>query len=233
MPTSLRLWVLLCTLSLAQCDAGSWPPGECSLDSPHCPEDLVCEPVENSVPECFVPVQVVGQVSHQGSGVGGTRVVAWDSEKNRLISHQVAISSNDGTFRLTIPSTRRSGQTPILPAFSLRVDGQGFESYRGNILPLSLVNSQGIWSYTAPNAELRSLAGEFGSIKGTLSQTGYAGSWVQAGDQSGFVSTDNSFAISNVPPGEYTVQVHHPNGTNVLQASVVVASGTEAFVTIH
>jgi hypothetical protein len=137
-PTRLAPLVLL---AAAACGSSHHDSGCNTADPNACSAGAVCEPVAGSVPACFAPLVVKGQVTDLSTtlAVSGARVVALDA--NRAPASNVATTDGSGNFTLTVPATRDASGKPVSASVTLRADAQNYQSFPGGIrtsLPIDL-----------------------------------------------------------------------------------------------
>jgi hypothetical protein len=211
-----------------------------------CAVGLTCELVENGAPACFAPVVLRGTVTDLTTlgAVAGARVVALDA--NRAPASAVAVSGQDGSYALTIPSRRRADGTPSSGAVTLRADARAYQTFPAGVrfaVPIDLAtatNVDGTFTLETSLTEVGLIrlpdgAGT-GSIQGTVAtpadrsgvlivaETGASGA-------SAVADLDGDFAIFNLDPGEYTVKAY-ARGQNYAPAPVTLAAGQDAQVSL-
>lgn len=208
-----------------------------------CSDGLVCEAVVDGDPGCFSPLLVEGRVIDLASddALAGARVVAVDV--NGAPVSAVAISADDGSYSLPVPTTRLDSSGSYAPAeLTLRADAHGYQSFPAGLrqaLPLdtgaAVQADDGIVlssSITEIGLQaLPSTAGT-GTISGEVERSGSnVGILVVAEGESGLArstiaDSDGAYQIFNVPAGPVSVQAY-ALGQNYQSASVELGDGDE------
>jgi hypothetical protein len=216
---------------LAACSGGS---KQCKLDDPNtCPLGEVCESIQNqAAPACFYPVELQGHVSDLSSALAipGATVSALD--ENGAPAASVAISANDGSYTLWIPSVRAdSTGKPIGRKVALRAAAKNYFNFPAGVrisLPIDTstatqANSHSPYLISGGQADIGLIALPNGaqgrpSISGTVEvSTGQIGVLVVAETGGAAITaiadTNGTFTLFNVPAGTVHVQAYS-RGTN-------------------
>lgn len=207
-------------LATVGCGDDKKPPPPCSVEAQTgCDTGLVCEMVENGETDCFAPVTITGRVldaSDLNMGVEAARVVALDAN-GAVVSRDVAISDADGHYSLNFPAVRAEDGTPTLGVFSLRADAAGYATFPSGLrvaLPVDVATPTDAADdgYVIENATtdvaLDPLPdnNDNGSISGTVTPDGAAGTLVVADGRSGIAAPDGTYEVFNVSAGSHEVR---------------------------
>jgi hypothetical protein len=220
------------------CSSSESSNAPCTVDPQSgCKAGLVCENAEGGGTACWAPVVVEGKVTSSagGAAVAGARVVARDAN-GAVVSQDVAVSAADGTYRLTVPTTRKADGTPVFPSFTLRADAGGFATFPSGLriaLPIdtSAPTKGSDGTYVVHNAgtdlsvDPLANAATLGTIRGIV-QGNATGALVVAGGASGLAGRDGSFTIFNVPAGSQSVR-GYLQGANFTPTTADVEAGKE------
>ncbi len=207
-------------------------------------DEGVCAAVEGGEPICTDPVYVSGRVFKldDNASIGGARVVALDV--NRAPQSRVATSGDDGRYRLEVPAVRTSDGTPLSLDVTLRADASGYQSFPSGLrraLPIDLATAahgDGEWVLSNALTDIGLVVMPAGSGTGTISGNvaipfDHAGVMVVAETAGrGFdaiADRDGSYAIYNLPPGDYTV-AGYARGSVYAPGSAALGAGASADV---
>jgi hypothetical protein len=161
-------------------------------------DEGVCATVENGEPICTDPVYIEGRV--------------FKLEDNA--------SGDDGRYRLEVPAVRTSDGTPLSLDVTLRADAAGYQAFPSGLrraLPVNLldaVKGDGQWVLANALTDVGLIVVPAGTGTGTISGTAaptfdHAGVMVVAETggvgHDAIADRDGSYAIYNLPPGDYTV----------------------------
>ena len=225
---NLRMGRLICVLGLVLLVGcgGSNTTGQsdgdtCNLDTPECPEDLVCQAVQDSDARCAAPVLILGVVLDiatenaiegaivQAVDIDGAAVGAW------------SVTDSDGAFTLLVPATRDAEGDPIAGVYTLRAQAAGYQEFPTAIRPALPLDANAAESredgWVIENAlttvGLIALPGDtsqLGSISGTVQAEFRSGILIVAEGTGmakiGFTDSEGEYTIFNVPAGTYAVQ---------------------------
>ena len=240
--------MLLCTVVAC----GDDEPKTCDpVAQTGCEQGTVCEFVTGAEPACFAPVIVQGRVFDLGddADIAGARVAALDINGAPISS--VAVSADDGSYELAIPSERHPDDgTPMAVELTLRSDAAGFQTFPGGLrraLPIdtaSAMDVDGVLVVQSSRSDIGLIAlagGEAtGTIVGTV-ETPTAGAGVlvvaEAASGAGYATIANragDYVIFNVPPGSYEV-LAYAKGANydVVTGDVTADSETEVNLSLN
>ena len=220
---------------------------QCKLDDPStCSSGEVCESVQNqSAPACFFPVQLQGHVSDlsTAAAIGGATVSALDD--NGAPAASVAISANDGSYTLRIPSVRtdRSGK-PVGRKVALRAAARNYFNFPSGVrvsLPINTsaatqANASSPYVISGGQADIGLIslpsAMQGGpSVAGTVEVSpGQVGVLVVAETTavpvSAIADTNGAFTLFNVAPGAVHVQAYS-RGANYTAVDLNVQAGID------
>jgi hypothetical protein len=209
-----------------------------------CEDGHVCEEVQGGEPACFSPVVVKGDVFDlaDDAAVSGARVVALDVNRSPVSS--VAVSGDDGSYELAIPTTRDADGNLVAANITLRADAAGFQTFPSGLrrsLPIDVSTATGDDSGWTIESSLTSiglieLPGDAGTntIQGSVEVPGdQVGVLVVAeSDSTGYTAIadrDGDYAIFNVPDGDFSV-TGYARGHNYTPADASVSGGSSADV---
>jgi hypothetical protein len=199
-------------------------------------DDGVCAATVGGEAICTDPVYLEGRVFRlaDDGAIGGARVVGLDV--NRAPQTRVAVSGDDGRYRLEVPVVRTSDGTPVTTDVTLRADAASFQSFPSGLrraLPIDVataVHGDGRWVLASALTDIGLVAMPAGS--GTASISGlvevphdHAGVMVvaEAGGRGhdAIADRDGGYVIYNLPAGDYTVaayargSVHAPGSASL------------------
>lgn len=207
-------------------------------------DEGVCAAVEGGEPICTDPVYIEGRVFklEDNASVGGARVVALDV--NRAPQSRVATSGDDGRYRLEVPAVRNADGVPLSLDVTLRADAAGYQSFPSGLrraLPVNLtdaVKGEGQWVLASALTDIGLVVMPAGSGTGTISGNvaipfDRAGVMVVAETggvgHDAIADRDGSYAIYNLPPGDYTV-AGYARGSVYAPGSAALTAGASADV---
>jgi hypothetical protein len=204
-----------------------------------CKDGKVCEQLDGDSTKtgCFAPVIVEGKVVRLDDpdvGIKGARVLARD--ENGASVSDIAVSTEDGSYKLKVPSARKEDGTPVLPELLLRADAAGFATFPGGLriaIPVDVSTpTKNDSGYHVTNAsttvaldELADTTG-LGSVSGKVIPKGSGGTLVVAGASTGVADTDGTYVLFNVPAGDYDVRGYR-QGLSLESAAASVTAGEE------
>lgn len=213
-----------------------------------CDNGQVCENVSDGTAACFGPVTVQGRVFDLATdaAIAGASVVALDVNGAPL--GNVAITADDGTYSLPIPSDRAPDGTPVAQNVTLRADASGYQSFPGGIrqaLPIdtgAAVAQNGGYVVQTALTDVGLIAEPSGTGTGSIAghvdvPDDHAGVLVVAEDGSGkgfngIADRDGAYTIFNLAAGDFTVKAY-ARGHVYDTAQVTVAAGAEAQADLH
>ena len=213
--------------------------GECDLLAPDCAEGLVCDPVSGGKPRCVMPVIIRGEVldATDDSGISGALVQAADP--NGAATGTSDKTGGDGSFAITVPTTRNKDGEPLQGSYSLRVQAAGYQRFPTAIrpaLPLdaaTAVEEEGVWviENAITTVLLLPIPGGttgLGSISGTITAALHGGILVVAETATagftGYSDSSGDYTIFNVPAGSYSVNGYFA-GVQLVPADVTLTAG--------
>jgi hypothetical protein len=199
-----------------------------------CGEGLVCELLADGNSGCFAPITLMGRVFDldTDAGVAGARVVARDV--NEVAVSGTAISGEDGTYELAVPTPRDADGTPRDQQVTLRADAAGYLTFPKAprvAIPINTRNASGdpLVLQTAATdiglVELESTAG-LGVVSGKVIADRPWGTLVVAGGVSGLADRDGDYVVFNVPSGSANVRGYKV-GLQLTEATADVVGGQE------
>ncbi len=208
-----------------------------------CDEGLVCERVTGGESACFPPIVLVGQVFdlETQTPLADARVVAVDA--NRSPVSNVAISSIDGSYELSVRAERGEDGTPVDYQLTLRADRAGYLTFPSGIrqsLPVAIStavveDSRRLIDSVLTDIGLMAFANApDGMISGTVEVADDSPGVLVVAESGGvgytaIADTRGSYAIFNLAPGTYTV-TPYSRGSNYAPAELeVVADHTVNF----
>jgi hypothetical protein len=235
--------------------------GECQLGAPNaCAEGLECQPVAGGQPHCFcspeqqtgcesglacevladgnsgcfAPITVKGRVFDLDteSGIEGARVVARDV--NEAAVSGTALSGEDGTYELAVPTPRNADGTPRDYQVTLRADAAGYLTFPKAprvAIPVNTRNASGdplVLQSAATDiglVALESSAG-LGIVSGKVIADRPWGTLVVAGGITGLADRDGEYVVFNVPVGAASVRGYKV-GLQLTEATANVVAGEE------
>jgi hypothetical protein len=196
--------------------------GACDAADPQCAPDLTCAEKQSGDDACFAPVFIEGDVtdSTDGSPVDGARIIGLDEIKVAVTD--VAVSDENGEYRLELPVVRDDDGSPVDSQFTLRADAADYQTFPSGLRTALPINTSQatredrgfVITGTPTQIVLIPLpSGDRGnpSISGSVvADENSAGVLVVAeGDGGAFSAvTDASgnYTIFNVSPGSYEVK---------------------------
>lgn len=233
-----------------ECQAveGGEPACFCSVaHNTGCEEGLACEEIPGKNSACFAPVTVTGRVFDLATddGVEGARVLARDA--NDVAVSGVAVTAEDGTYELRVPSPRTPEGDLLENRVTLRADAQGYLTFPRAprvAVPFDIAGATGDPPTLASGATdigliaLESTDG-LGSVSGTVLADEPAGTLVVAGTGTGgtaataLAGTDGAYVVFNVPAGDVSVR-GFKTGTQLRSETASVTAGqTTEGVDLH
>jgi hypothetical protein len=210
-----------------------------------CDDGLVCEDVENGgTPACYAPVEVQGRVFDlaDDSAVAGARVVLLDP--NHAPLGQVAISADDGSYALRVPTTRHADGTPIAVQVTLRADAATFQSFPAGLreaLPIDTAaaapqDGRLVVASALTDVGLIALPAGAGdaSIAGHVEVPADGGGVLVVAERGGhgasaIADAHGDFVLYNLAAGDYQVAAY-AHGSSWAPATVTLAAASEARV---
>lgn len=199
-----------------------------------CAEGLVCEQVSGGEPKCFAPVSVKGKVfdTTSNAGIEGAHVVARDA--NEVAISGVAVTAQDGTYELKVPSPRDASGKPITTNYTLRADAQGYLTFPKAprmALPVDIAKATGeplVVQNAATDIGLIPLpdSANLGSISGKVLAENPGGTLVVAQGVTATAGKDGAYTVFNVPAGSVSV-AGYLAGVNLKPATADVKAGAE------
>jgi len=240
---SIRLlsFASLLALASAACGGGDGTCDPVALTG--CDGDQMCENVAGADPACFAPVWVRGQVFdlETDAAIAGARVVAVDV--NGAPVSQVAVSADDGTYALRIPSTRDADGVPAGIELTLRGEADGYQTYPGGVrqaLPVdtaaAVLQDDGSYLVQTALTDIGLFAASgagSASISGTVEvPADHAGVLVVAEGPtvgSTIADRDGHYVIFNLDAGDYDV-TGYARGVNYTPGGASLADGGTATV---
>jgi hypothetical protein len=229
---------LVCALSAFGC--GGDDEGPCDpVAQSGCDDGQVCEAVDGAdEPACFDPVLVRGRVFDlaDDQGIAGARVVALDV--NGAPASSVAVTGSDGSYDLSIPSTRATDGTPAALDLTLRADAVDYQTFPSGLrqaLPIdtgAAVVGEGGWIVESALTDIGLIAlaeTAGGRIVGDVEVPPGGGGVLVVAENAGggfaaIADRDGDYAILNVPPGDYNV-AGYARGVNYEPAQATVGGG--------
>lgn len=220
-------------------------PQDCKLDDPKtCAQGLVCAPITGKEkPRCFAPVQLKGTVKDLASGaaVADADVAALDV--NGASVGALATSGADGSFTLSVPSTRTDEKgTPATTRLTLRAGAQGYANFPSGLriaLPVDVAatstgeNKPWVFQSALTDVGLVRLPQtQQGrpSVSGTVELSPGASALVvvegMGEAHSAIADASGAFRVFNVPTGGGQTAQAYVKGVNYTKVNVDVQSGT-------
>lgn len=204
--------------------------GTCESGEDLCAPELTCEAVQDSEDACHRPVYVDGMVVDAGddSPIEGAHIIGLDDKK--VAATDVAVSDEEGDYRLILPTERQEGGEPIDSSFTLRADAADYQTFPGGLrtaLPVNTSTAEEVdegWIIEgAPTTialiELEADERDQHTISGRVLADDPAGVLVvaepadfEAGSEdeavafSAIADREGDYTIFNVPDGEYDVR---------------------------
>ncbi len=187
-----------------------------------CEQQLTCAERESGGHACFNPVVLSGKVFdlETAAALQDAHVLALNQEATAV--SDVAISAENGTYRLAVPARRDANGKPVQQFYSLRASAQDYQTFPGGIrtaLPVdasTATNVDGKWVIATPLTDIGLLVlpeSQRGQpeISGQVRAGGRsAGVLVVAeSGQKGHSAVSDlqgNYTIFNVPAGNYTVR---------------------------
>lgn len=187
-----------------------------------CEDHLTCAERDSGGSACFHPVVLSGIVFdlETQAALPGAHVLALNEEATAV--SDVAISAEDGTYRVAVPARRDAQGKPVQQFYTLRASAQDYQAFPGGIrtaLPVdgsAATDVDGIWVISTPLTEIGLLelpASEQGrpAISGKV-HAGRRSAGVllvaESGQQGHSAVSDlqGNYTIFNVPAGSYSVR---------------------------
>ncbi len=212
-------------LAAAGCGSDSKDHSCDPLNVDACGGGQVCERVQGGEPACADPVEVQGVVFRlsDDAGILGARVVPLDV--NGAPVGSAATTGPDGAYKVRVPATRDASGKPVAGAVTLRADAEGYATFPSGIrsaVPIDLATAasgNGVWTVRSSLTDVglvRDPDAGTASLHGTVAGVNRAGALVVAEPtgvvggvgRTGVADASGSYAIFNLPAGDWTVKAY-------------------------